>query len=61
MGKLIDYFFWKYVHSKYGMDGPLLLWTGEHNADYFHKQPERLNPHTTIPVSSLCQSISDEL
>ena len=49
------------LYAGNNLDGPFLLWPGEHNVHFFHKQSERLTRQTTTHVSTEHQSILDEL
>ena len=49
------------LYTGSNMDGSFLLWPGEHNVHYFYKEYESLTHQTAIHVSTVHQSISDEL
>ena len=49
------------LYTGNNLDGPFLLWPGEHDFQYLRIQSERLTRHITKHVSTIHHSISHEL
>ena len=47
------------LYTGNNLDGPFLLWPGEHHVHNFHKRSERLTRQTTVHTSTEHRSISE--